>query len=189
MVSHETDTDTSDTWLTYQEAAKCLGLSVNAVKLRVSRGKLLASRGNDGHPRVLLPVSAQVSKVSIVSTDTIPRHDTTPTPLTPEPMMPVSKALALVEAQQARADAQAARHLAERDALHLGHVDRLLAQAGMERQLWLERVDAAELRAERVEQRLDQIIDHLLQRSEPASSWRGWLGRWLGTSKKSEIGR
>ena len=91
--------------------------------------------------------------------------------------------------QQARADAQAAHHLAERDALHLDTIGRMQAQAALERSLWLERVDAAELRAERVEQRLDQIVDHLLHRLEPASSWRGWLGRWLGASKKSEIGR
>ena len=41
----------------------------------------------------------------------------------------------------------------------------------MERGLWLERIDAAELRAERVEQRLDQVLDALLQRR---TWWRFW---------------
>jgi hypothetical protein len=69
--------------------------------------------------------------------------------------------------------------------------------------LWLERVDAAEIRAERVEQRLDQLLEPLLQqrpapagRSEPppaapapaAPAREPWWRRWFGASKRSKLG-
>ncbi len=181
MVSSSTDTDTSDTWLTYGEAAKRLGLSVNAVKLRVSRGKLLASRGNDGHPRVLLRVSDGVSKVSAVSTDTIPRHDTTPTPLTPGAMIPVEQALAMLESERTRQEAQTARRLAEAQAQHQDTLVRILAQSASERALLVERVDAAECRAERVEEKLDQVLERLLDQHQP------WWSRWFGSSRRSNL--
>ena len=53
------------------------------------------------------------------------------------------------------------------------HIERLLAQAAFERSLWLERVDAAELRAERVEDKLDQVLNELL-----ADRRRPWWARW-----------
>jgi hypothetical protein len=69
------------------------------------------------------------------------------------------------------------------------------AQAAIERSLWLERVDAAEIRAERVEQRLDQVLDVLLsERRQPVASPTGpgerapWWRRWLGVSRRSDIG-
>jgi len=97
---------------------------------------------------------------------------------------------------QSRHDAETARRLAERDSLHLGHIERLLAQAGIERSLWLERVDAAELRAERVEQRLDQVLDQLLagRHQLPVSHFEQgdrlpWYQRWFGSTTKSNLRR
>jgi hypothetical protein len=90
--------------------------------------------------------------------------------------------------------AETARRLADRDTLHLDTLGRLLAQAAIERSLWLERVDAAEVRAERVEQRLDQVMDVLLSerrpRVEPEVDHERvpWWRRWLGVSKRSDIG-
>ena len=91
--------------------------------------------------------------------------------------------------QQARHDAETARRLVERDSLHLGHIERLLAQAGIERSLWLERVDAAEVRAERVEQRLDQVLDQLLADRRQQVERAPWWRRWFGRSMKSDLGR
>ena len=39
---------------TLAEASQLTGLSTEALRLRIKRGKLLAERGNDGHPRVRL---------------------------------------------------------------------------------------------------------------------------------------
>jgi chromosome segregation ATPase len=39
-------------WLTYTEAAKRLGTTPDAIRQRVKRGQMKASRGNDGRPRV-----------------------------------------------------------------------------------------------------------------------------------------
>lgn len=88
-----------------------------------------------------------------------------------------------IATQQARHDAEMARQSAERDAQHREHVERILAQAATERSLWLERVDSAELRAERVEQRLDQVLDVLLNRQG-----QSWWSKLFGTSKRSDLG-
>ena len=72
---------------------------------------------------------------------------------------------------------------------------RMQAQAAIERSLWLERVDAAEIRAERVEQRLDQVLDVLLSerrqpagQAEPGGEREPWWRRWFGVSTRSDIG-
>ncbi len=46
--------------------------------------------------------------------------------------MLVSRALDMIVAERERVDAEMARRLAERDTLHLGHVDRIVAQAAAE---------------------------------------------------------
>ena len=109
--------------------------------------------------------------------------------------MSVAQAMTMVEHESARhatdiaqERAETARRLAERDTLHLDAINRMQAQTALERSLWLERVDAAELRAERVEQRFDQVLDHLLRhRAVTDSPWR-WLSRLFGASKRSDIG-
>ncbi len=62
--------------MTYAEAAHRLGISTNAIKQRVKRGKLQAATGNDGHARVWLPVQN-------ADTDTKIQTPQTPTPTTP----------------------------------------------------------------------------------------------------------
>lgn len=91
-------------------------------------------------------------------------------------------------------DRQHAAELARISSLHLDLVGRLQTQAAAERSLFLERVDAAELRAEAaearaaaVDQKLHQVLDRLLERqtastSTPAASW-SWWARWFGHSK------
>ena len=59
--------------------------------------------------------------------------------------------------------------------MHLELINRLQAQSAIERSLWLERVDAAEVRAERVEEKLDRVLDQLLEQQS-----RPWWRRWLG---------
>ena len=184
-------TNPADSWLSIAEAATALGVSENAIRVRVRRGKLLASRGNDGHIRVSVDQRRPTLSTIVESTNASPA----------EPMVPLSALLeqaaqhrADLDDQQARHDADVARRLAERDTLHLGHIERLLAQAAIERSLLVERVDAAEIRAERVEQRLDQVLDMLLteRRSVLTRDETGerepWWRRWFGESRRSKLG-
>jgi hypothetical protein len=67
---------------------------------------------------------------------------------------------------------------------HIDALDRLERQHMAERSLLIERVDAAEVRAELVEQRLNQVLDVLLQqRTVPAEPW--WR-RWFGARTQSK---
>ncbi len=90
---------------------------------------------------------------------------------------------ARADADRARSDAAHAAELSRVASLHLDLVGRLQAAAAAERSLFLERVDAAEVRAERVEERLDQVLDVLLDRQG-----QPWWRRWFGESKRSKLG-
>ncbi len=96
-----------------------------------------------------------------------------------------------------------ANHLAELariSSTHLDLVGRIQAQASAERGLFLERVDAAELRAEAaearaaaVDEKLHQILDRLLNHQPPAMTTSdtvpSWWARWFGHTKRSDIAR
>ncbi len=95
-------------------------------------------------------------------------------------------------AQQALRDTETGRQLAQRDALHLDALGRFQAQAALERSLWMERVDAAELRAEASDSRaaasdakLHEVMDRLLQRQQDAAE--PWWQRWFGLSRRSNL--
>ena len=95
----------------------------------------------------------------------------------------------------ARHEADVVHRLAERDTLHLDTLGRLQAQTTAERSLWLERIDAAEIRAEQVEQRLDQVLDMLLTERRrtvvPEVSHMDrepWWRRWFGESRQTVLG-
>ena len=182
-------TEKSDQWLLITEAAKRLGISENAVRLRVSRGTLLASRDNRNHVRVSIPETSDIVAKMVVATMS------PDTPTTNAVSVPLEAVQAMLAAERDRSDTtitqertETARRLAERDSLHLDTLGRLQAQAALERSLWLERIDAAELRAERVEQRLDQVLDQLLQR-QPEPSRTPWWRRWFGKVKRTDLDR
>ena len=219
-------------WAPLKEAAAELGSTVTAVRKRAKRGGLLLSRDNSGHLLVWLEKrledghdgSQPSHKVPINADDQgehghvgqSSQHAQCGNPvqnlqMTHEnlELMPVSVHRVIVDQlqenmsdQQARHDAEIARRITEIQTTHLDHLNRFQAQAALERSLWLERVDAAELRSERVEQRLDQVLDQLLTDrhqsiatvSKPANQpgetdkeplWR----RLFGSSKRSKIGR
>ena len=189
-------------WVSVSEAARRIGVTRAAIYSRVTRKTLETMTDNHGHTLVRVSLSGD-SKVSggalrKVSPETLtrarpPESDTThPHSANSEAVLPVSTAMAMLAEQaslhrsdidtlHARHDAEIARRLAERDALHQDTLGRLQAQAGLERALWLERIDAAEMRAERVEEKLDMVLDELL------AERRSWWSRWLGTSTKSTL--
>jgi hypothetical protein len=170
-----------DRWLSYQEAATHLGISINAVRLRVSRGKLLATRGNDGHPRVLLKLSSSMSNQSIMSSDMVARHDMKDMPdMGSGPVVPLSTLLE-VQAQH-RADIaeerdRMARQLVERDCLHRDATERLLAQVAIERSLWQSRAASAETALGDLVARIMATIPAPAA-PEPAVSWWRRLFPW-----------
>ncbi len=82
---------------------------------------------------------------------------------------------------------QQAHHNAAMGALQASHRESLA--------MMVERVDAAEIRAERVEQRLDQVLDVLLteRRQLTASQVESgerepWWRRWFGESRRTKLG-
>jgi hypothetical protein len=147
------------------EAARIHGVTPQTIRRWIASGRLRGVRDNHGNILVDLDVAREATLAT-----------SSATPVDPSLGDLVADLRQRLDKQEARHDAEMARRLAERDTLHLGHIDRLLAQVAAERALWLERVDAAEIRAERVEQRLDQVLDELLA-DRRRSFWQRWFGR------------
>ena len=186
-------------WVTVSEAATRLGMTKDGVRKRIERGKITATRDNTGQLRVSLSSSTLSTVVRPVVMSQTPLS-AVPMPQNPgdDKMIP-AVVLEVVERERERERADHARQLADRDNLHLGHIERLMAQAAAERSLFLERVDAAELRAEAaearaaaVDEKLHQIFSRLLERPLSAGSGaepaRPWWARWFGQTKQSDLG-
>jgi hypothetical protein len=213
---------TDHEWLTYKELAQRLGVGIDSARIKAKRRKWPIKPGN--HPsepvRVQVPVTflapERTPSASQGSTPrALPSNLTSAPPSAPLVMVSVEIVRELQDrhreqveqlradmaAQQARHDAETARQLAARDSLHLDTLGRLQAQAAAERSLWLERIDAAELRSERLEQRLDQVLDQLLQQRQPVASQveqgerlpepehEPWWRRLFGVSSRSDLRR
>lgn len=95
--------------------------------------------------------------------------------------------------EQLRSDHAA--EIARVQSLHLDLIGRIQAQASAERAIFMERVDAAEIRAESaetraaaVDEKLHQVLDRLLERQVgPAPDGLSWWARWFGATKRSDI--
>lgn len=160
-------------WITITEAARTLGVSHQSVRKRIAKGTIESRRNNRNQIVVRVDsVEGEVDKKLHVQ----PQPRRVDSVESMAPMVPLS---AMTE-QAVLHRADVARRLAERDVLHLDTLNRLQAQVAAERSLWLERIDAAELRAERIEQRLDQVLDALLpERRRPSlDPTRPWWRKW-----------
>ena len=191
-------------WVPIREAAVELGMTWEAMRAKVKRRTIRSRKGNDGRVLVLIdgvpggrPIDAPSVPGKAWAGPGASQDATVPN----VPVIPLQQAMEMVAAanaqhridiadQQARHDADVGRQLAERDTLHLGTIERLTAQAAIERSLLVERVDAAEIRAERVEQRLDQVLDVLLteRRQAVVSQAEPWWRRWFGESRRTKLG-
>jgi hypothetical protein len=107
----------------------------------------------------------------------------------PAPQEAAQEPLGMVSLADVRAmlGEQQAHHNAAMGALQASHREAMA--------MMVERVDAAEIRAERVEQRLDQVLDVLLtERRQPMASvdepaeHEPWWRRWFGHSTRSKLG-
>lgn len=163
------------------EAARIHGVTSQTIRRWITTGRLTGVRDNHGNIRVVLNIANDATHVASVANDVASVANSVASAAT----LPASSERTLAdlladfhrrfEDQETRHAVEMAHRLAERDALHREHLDRSNAQAATERALWLERIDAAELRAERIEQRLDQVLEELLaDRSRPL--WRRLFG-------------
>ena len=188
----------TEDWLSISDAAIRLNVSEKAIRSRVKRHTLRCRKGNDGRLMVCLsdgPIDRSMD-LDRSKTGLGPDRSIEGPLSSNQTMVPLS----VMIDQQSRHDAEMAHRITEIQTIHLNLVNRLQAQTAMERSLWLERVDAAELRAERVEQRLDQVLDKLLTNQHQAINtvldpvgqpseadkepfWR----RLFGGSKRSKI--
>ena len=165
------------------EAAELTGATVEALRQRIKRRKLQGVRGNDGRLRVRLSAAEIATLTATGRPETGQTKPTEPALIQP-PERPVGRQVgqpantlpAIMTGQPVGTDAGELRHLAEIGRLqsqHAAEIGRLIDQVTAERSLWLERVDAAELRAEKVEAKLDQVLNQLL-----ADHRRPWWVRW-----------
>jgi hypothetical protein len=207
-------------WLSVSAAARRLGVSRQSLQNKIKRDTIEHRRDNRGDPQVKVVachdrVSGAVAVAARVSATgcnaTIPAAplqglEARPAPQDGPEFVPLSLHLAEIERLQAasaaaiavlqnqieQGDRRHASELARAEGLHLDLVNRFQAQAATERQIFLERVDGAEIRAEAaearaaaVEDKLHQVLDRLLSRppepTEPVERpwwWRRWFGPW-----------
>ena len=91
-----------------------------------------------------------------------------------------------LQLQHAQERAEAALRLSEARAMYGEHLDRCLALAASERSLLLERIDAAEIRAEQSAAALQDLVERIMSMvppPQPASIWE----RWFGVSRRSSL--
>ena len=145
----------TEEWLPVPEAALRLGISESAVRSRVGRRTLRSRKDNHGSLVVLVG-------------ETSAKHRAFVGEPSAEPTGPRQSR------QEAAETVPLSAHREMVEALHEAH------RAAMA--MMLERVDAAECRAERVEEHLTRVLDTLLTERRP------WWSRWFGHSKRSDLG-
>lgn len=202
-------------WASLKDAALDLGSTVTALRKRAKRGGLQLTRDNTGRLLVWLdaksegshedaqPSQADPKPLGMSNLPTVAQHGH---PEQQHGLLPLPQVLAMISdavaqerteqrRQQDQMRADHAAELARMSSHHLDLIGRIQAQAIAERSLFLERVDAAELRAESAEARamaVDDKLHHILERHlehRPISpeSTRPWWMSWFGQSKRSDM--
>ena len=119
-----TDSDPDVRWMTYAEAAKVLGVNPESVAKRMRRGNWARRPGNDGKPRVAVPVSVlpttlvvpvgvpvSVPPSSLAVPDSVPDNDNPHKPLAQSvPDKALADVVAAFQEEQGRA-AEREQHL------------------------------------------------------------------------------
>lgn len=200
--------------LTYTEVAERFGITRDAARMLAKRKgwKKKQPNSSGGMVRVEVPESDTAPEQVFTRANGVNADECSPSPqklVHPNsaeivhpytgPMVPMALMDQRLAEQIARHDAEMARRLAERDSLHLGHIERLMSLAAAERSLFLERVDAAELRAESaearaaaVDQKLHEMLERLMERQTLATQAQDgvpWWARWFGATRKSDLRR
>ena len=158
-------------WVTVSEAARRLGVSRQAIRGRITRGTIPSQTDNHGHPLVRpvppLPVRLPVTVCDAREGKGPP--STIPPPAIAETGGPLSlnDVRQLLGEQSERMERQHAAALA---ALERSHTQTV--------QVLVERIDAAELRAEQTQEQLADLADRMS---------RPWWTKWVGSSKRSTL--
>jgi len=193
--------------MTYRQLASQLGIGVDAARHKAKRRKWPIKPGN--HPsepvRVQVPASELIPDRSpgdhigdprsipggspddppgitrLIPDRSPPRSDIPPSLVT-NIFTELHRQIAIKDAAFEQERSNNRQEIARIDTLYKTSLDRLLAQITIERALLLERIDNAELRAEKAEdraekteKRLDQILNELL-RFRKISWWRRLTG-------------
>ena len=164
-------------WVTMTEAVRLLRLSDDTIRRRIKGGQVSARRDNNGRYLVLVPDDdAPQAPHAII--DEPARAAQLPQGVAPQAPQVAPDAPQGAE----RLIEELRRQLEKSDQRHREEFDRLANQTTTERALWLERIDAAEIRAERVESKLEQILDEMLAERRP------WWASLFGASNRSRLG-
>jgi len=187
------------TRLSVSDAATHLSVSVYTIKRRLKTGSLAGSRDNTGRWFVLLsddvrpaiagPELAASEPVAAIAEVPLATGERSPSQLQQPLQQHDSELVAELRSQIAHERAETARRFTEVQSMHLDAIGRMQAQAAVERSLWLERIDAADCRAEAaearaaaVEDKLHLVLDRLLERQ-----YRPWWSKLFGDSKKTSL--
>ena len=209
----------TDQWLSVRDAAKALGISEDAIRSKVKRRTLRSRKGNDNRVMVLFadqptdhwspigrPLGDQPTDRPTGASPEAPQkpagdQESVPLSVHRETIEAVQRASgAALDASQEQIDhmrydmaqerAETARRIAEVQSMHMDLVGRLQAQAAIERAIWQERVDRAEIMADDANAALRQLVEAALRLPEPAGSvvpGLSWLRRLFGSSTKSKL--
>ncbi|MFC7478476.1 hypothetical protein ACFQS7_29420 [Dankookia sp. GCM10030260] len=149
------------------EAAERTGLTVEAIRQRVKRGKLEAVKGNDGLLRVRLTTA------DLAGIDRSPTGRTAPTATSQEAHDDrLNKALQ--DAAEARGEAAALRQRAERAEAEVAAERARAAQAEREREAARIAAAAAEGEVKGLQVAVTELREALAEARRPF--WRRWLG-------------
>ncbi|MEI8395368.1 MAG: hypothetical protein WCF85_11575 [Rhodospirillaceae bacterium] len=167
---------TDPVWLPLTEAAVRLGLSTNALKMRVKRGTVLASRDNRG--KVMVSVGSVATP-----TDPLGRDPEKPTPPTLESTRPTPLENELVT--ELRAQIERLRDdLSRERAAHSSAMEAALDRAERQHKAEIDRLAQAHKSA--VTALMDRVGRMLIaQRPAPRAPWWSVL---FGASRRSKIG-
>jgi hypothetical protein len=159
--------DDNAEWVTVSEAARRLGVSRQAIRGRITRGTIPSQTDNHGHPLVKaippLPVTMCDAREGKVTPSTIP----------PPAIAELTGPGSLDEVRQMlgeQSERMERQHAAALAALERSHT--------LTVQLLVERIDAAELRAEQTQEQLAELVDRMS---------RPWWTKWVGSSKRSTL--
>ena len=199
-------------WCSVSEAARRLGITRSAIYSRINRKTLDAMDDNHGRPLVRVSVSGgcqltggslrKLTGVTVTDSATEPRrliqdgviHDAALAALQQTHGAALAALQGQVDQLRTGLDSERRRHDAE--------IERLIGQVHAERSFWVERADRAEMVAEQAlahaadaQRRMADLVELLTQplhQSHPPAPTRPerdpWWRRWLGASKRSDIG-
>ncbi len=163
-----------DEWMTYDELAARVGIGREAARVMARRRKWARRVGNDGRAQIRVDSEALNAPTS-GGRPPLSRADASPgADIESGERPPLSRA---DDVQGVRAQYEA--EIARMETRHAAEIERLIGQTHAERTFWIERADAAEVRAEQADDRAAEMATRLADISERSAQgpwWRRLLG-------------